>query len=783
MARYLTPAKMGLLALIELYADEAVTADAILPVLSFITSHLVDTAENSTLPSSSPWQKAERTANLVVDIHEFEKVLSPHPVVLGMPGRRLWDSFLQKLWEINSLNAMHEFFSRLRLLLQLTKEELRHIAEATGRVPEPEGGIRLCKTSIFGIFVRRCQLEFARLRFHDSADLWKSFVRYRQPTAQYLRKKNPSFEKLSFDQVLLVGELEDPDFTRLAAAVYGEGLVGSSSGTFPISTDDLEGLLEFQVEQIQKYGNRVPLEARQKLQEIMQESLITPSVSHYVRFLDSWRAGDLPNAFDYLHRYFDYTMQNHDRLFYQYALMNLAVLQAEFGCYTEAVDAMLQTVSTARENRDITCLNFALNWLFHFGRAHPSLVKHIDPASTLGSSKETLAFLRVRAKETGMWTLWSSVLLSEAKLTLSNGESVATALENVVRSSQVIIERNARVMFGPHLMLLASLWDRLGLSNLSAMTCEVALRAHAPHGVFEDELRLTCKLAMDLAGRGRYNDALRLLDEKLNTDGVVSTAPPPHQVIRAEKTQQYWRKYRGIIKLRRDLARSDLDGASDLLSQLLQSKFDDLEPDMALSIDLLHVDYLPAPLMSPPSRLDERHATTMTARHILYIYHPSAFSLATRAASLSHRARLLPLLWHSAAALATILTSLSEFSASSRLLSAALPRALEYHDALLAATLYSALADAEMGLAGQSSPASRPRTEHLTRAADALDRAFKYYADVEEARAAREVVAKRAAVMKVLGDKALAAQYSAKYVSLLEREDARRKGVQVAGRS
>lgn len=587
-------------------------------------------------------------------------------------------------------------------------------------------------------------------------------------------------------------------------------------------------------------------------------------------------------------------MQNRDRLFYQYALMNLAVLQAEFGCYTEAVDAMLQTVSTARENRDMTCLNFALNWLFHFGRAHPALVRHIDPASTLGSAKETLAFLRVRAKETGMWTLWSSVLLSEAKLALSNGESVATALENVVRSSQVIVERNARAMFAPHLMLVASLWDRLGLSALSAATCEVALRAHAPHGVFEDELRLACRLAMDLAGRGRYDDALRLLDDKVNpldeASGVSASMSPPsasssHQALRAEKTQQYWRKHRGIIKLRRDLAREDLDGASDLLSQLLQSKFDDLEPDMALSIDLLHVDYLvrrgdlsrafslvedllsrtsddvlespasnvtsssspssgnagdTAPTTTTTTTTNTATSTTATtattptpdishrirlllAKASLYIKanQPSrAFSLATRAASLSHRARLLPLLWRSVAVLSAILTSLSEFTASARLLSAALPRALEYDDAHLAASLYSALADAEVGLAGlagsnpnahaplatpssplaaaprpassssvtSSSPPfsgspSRARTEHLTHATEALDRAFKYYSDVGEARAAREVIAKRAAIMKILGDKALAAQYSAKYVALLEKEDARRKGVQVAGRS
>src|SRR5690606_8170920 len=98
-------------------------------------------------------------------------------------------------------------------------------------------------------------------------------------------------------------------------------------------------------------------------------------------------------------------------------------------------------------------------------------------------------------------------------------------LENIVRSSQVIVQHNARTMFGPHLMLVASLWDRLGLSNLSVVTCEVALRAHAPHGVFDDELKLACKLAMSLAGRGNYDAALRVLDETLDPVGSIYTSP------------------------------------------------------------------------------------------------------------------------------------------------------------------------------------------------------------------------------------------------------------------
>ena len=137
-------------------------------------------------------------------------------------------------------------------------------------------------------------------------------------------------------------------------------------------------------------------------------------------FLDSWRSGDYPSSFDNLHRYFDYTMHNRDRTFYQYALLNLAILQADFGCFDEAVAAMQEAIATARENKDMACLNFSLSWLYHFGKAHPKLARGQGKRSIIGVEKEGLAFLKSKAKDAGMWTLLSTCLLSEAKMGISN---------------------------------------------------------------------------------------------------------------------------------------------------------------------------------------------------------------------------------------------------------------------------------------------------------------------------------------------------------------------------
>lgn len=139
-----------------------------------------------------------------------------------------------------------------------------------------------------------------------------------------------------------------------------------------------------------------------------------------VSFLDAWRSGDYPSSFDNLYRYFDYTMHNRDRTFYQYALLNLAILHADFGCHSEAISAMQETISTARENNDMGCLNYSLSWLYHFGKAHPEEMDDVRKKGVLGTEKEALAFLKAKAKETSMWSLLSTTLLSEAKVALSN---------------------------------------------------------------------------------------------------------------------------------------------------------------------------------------------------------------------------------------------------------------------------------------------------------------------------------------------------------------------------
>lgn len=513
-----------------------------------------------------------------------------------------------------------------------------------------------------------------------------------------------------------------------------------------------------------------------------------PSLSHYLKyaadrdlirhllilysFLDAWRAGDYPTSFDNLHRYFDYTMQNRDRLFYQYALMNLAVLQADFGCFDEAVAAMLETVSTARENKDMACLNFALNWLYHFGKAHPTTINETESTNMLGVEREGLAFLRIKAKETGMWTLWSSSLLSEAKLGMSNGESVATAFENIMKSSQLIVEKNMKSMMGPQMAMHSSLWGRMGVTHLSGQYCEIFLHCHAQHALFDDTLRFTCRIAHLLTERGRYDEAMERL-ENLDSNSL-----------RSWKANQYWLKYRGILRLKRDLHRNNLDGADQLLSQLLQCNDSDTDAELTFEIKTLQIDILirRADFSSSLGKLEQMAASmkeqsddvnlrvkllTMKALLQAKCGRPQkGFSVAVRAASIAWRARIIPALWAAMGAIANILTSLSEFNASSQILISIIPRALECENCSLNAQLYSFLVDAYMGMAGQDPASSSKRIENLTHSLDFIDRAFHEYSAIEDIKGQCEMMAKKATIMRIVGDKVLANDYASAYLDL-----------------
>lgn len=241
MSRHLTPSKIGLLALIRLYSDGVVPSSATIPVLSFLISYLLPVRSKTSQEDDSVSRDG-----FTVSIQKLQSATISH--ASAIPGRTIWDLLLKQLWSINSLDALHAFFDELPLLLEKP-------FDANADPPDSRPKRMLFpRNSPLGAFVRRSQLEFTRLQFHDGSNLWKSLIIYRAPTLAVWKRRNPAAGPSSYDSNLQAASF-DPTGT-LSNLVYGNLPLNSSKDGIlkhgNTSTDDMEKLLDYQVSRMQR---------------------------------------------------------------------------------------------------------------------------------------------------------------------------------------------------------------------------------------------------------------------------------------------------------------------------------------------------------------------------------------------------------------------------------------------------------------------------------------------------------------------------------------------------
>lgn len=517
-----------------------------------------------------------------------------------------------------------------------------------------------------------------------------------------------------------------------------------------------------------------------KLRQMSHEGARVPKLVHYLRFLDSWRAGDFASALDNLHRYFDYAIQSRDRTFYQYALLNLAILQADFGCHDEAVVAMQEAIATAREKGDTNCLNYCLSWLYHLGRTFPSQMQSVRETGILGNEAEGLQFLKSRAKEAEMWSLLSMSLLGEAKLDLQQGQSVARVLENIVKSNHINVVKGSGNA-GPTLLMKSAAFSRMGQTHMAYACVDRFLLCHAEKGPFEDVLKGTFKQAALLAQMGRPHEAATALAKV-----------PPH-MLKVLKYQNLHATAVDSLRARRLLHRHRLVEADTLIRRLLRQSGDgDIEN--AFNVALLEIAYLTrtkrlAAALDKIKQLADcipvenndvvLKAKLMTLKARLLAYSDKAMqglSLTMRAMDLAYRARALPQLWDAGVSLGHILNEACEFAAAKDVLAAMLPAVLETMDCDLAGRLYVRLADSYMGLAGVETEGqdaagrvAAPREGFVGRAMEALEKGGEQFGLMEELDGQLEVVAKMGRIFAWRGDVERAVEMGERYVDLKKR--------------
>ena len=778
MSRYLTPAKIGLLVLGLIYHEGDVPTSECTAVLAFIIANILPDAKHAPVPTEE--------TDLILPITAFETALSKHGSV--MPGRTIYDRFVGRLWMIDCSDALDNFFTTIPCLLAKSREMILRERESGMAMAEGTYG-KYLRTSPLGAFIRRCHLEYTRLQFQDAISLWQDLIAWRASTRQAYEKKNSSASSNALD--INLSTLDINSDHPLAQVMYAQLATDPSepSPHHSFSTHDIDKLLEFQVSEMQRLGSRLPPNIYSVLSQMSRSGHSTPKLAHYLKFLDSWRSGTYNVAFDSLHRYFDYTMQSRDRTFYQYALLNLAILQADFGCYAEAIPAMQEAIATARENKDTTCLNFCMSWLYHFGRTCPSEMKNIKESGILGSEIEGLQFLKARARDAEMWSLLSTSLLSEAKLGLQHGDSLAIVFENIAKASHINVTKGVGNVAGPTLLMRASTFTRVGLTHLAWSCSETFLECYRKDAPIEDVLKCTCRMASILTQRGRYTEA----------EDMMANIDP--SILRVLKYNNYSMYYNGLLKLRRFIHHGDIRAADYILNKLKGQGPPDLEIGMSLSFLELEL-YLRSedlegalkllPKLADKAELESNDVSThvrlmnIKARVWAIAGKPlKGFSVVMKAAQMAYQARVLPCLWESVIILANVLGALREWKAVIDLLGAVMPMVLEGEDCETVARGYVGLADGWMGRAGEigedvekmdeeerereeegTEAQELRRKEYVGKAMGYLDSALQQWKFVEDLQGQLDCLQKRAKIMKWRGDDQLAEAEAAKYLEI-----------------
>ncbi|CCJ30711.1 unnamed protein product [Pneumocystis jirovecii] len=526
--KYLTPHKIALLVLVELYCSFLLPPKHTIPVLTLVMEHLD--------PSCG-------TPSTLKHLQQFTSDKASH-----LPGRSIYDMILKRLWDLQSFDDLVSFFSSIPGLISR-----RQSPPAIGRRL-----LLLSPSSFLGSFVRKCVVEFNNLPLDDVINLWKSLVTYRSISVPKWLQKNP--EKTSFGTSTTLQTLWEGDSSQKIQNDFEECL----------SVSDIERLFEFHVSKMQSMLCLLSKEMKEQLTNFMKQNVTAPHVVNYVKFLDSWRSGDYRTSFDYLFRYFDYTMRNRDKTGYQYALLDLAMLQADFYCNKEAIWAIQESIDTARENKDHACLNYALSFLIEFQRKE---AEGITGQSV--SDEQVLNYLLLKTKETKMIHLQAVTFLAEARRSLLEEAMIDRAFEMVMKSLNLALESCSMSLVSSCILMQSGIWLNLGCSYLCSVLLSIFLKYPSDDMSVEEVVRMRCAYAFHLSKQGKFDESKKLM---LETQEIA---------FKSHKVYHVWSSYFLYQELKQAIRRKDLQYAEKLYSQLSSI---DVDGDISFYISISEIE-------------------------------------------------------------------------------------------------------------------------------------------------------------------------------------------------
>ncbi|KAJ1655787.1 APC5 protein [Dispira simplex] len=527
---FLTPHKIVLLVLIDTFCTNVHLHSQNALVTSFMPwclRHI--NSPNTTFSEQRFTNLCAQLKHMVVSMDEDD---DDDDFVESRTTWTMQDVLLDRLPEIQaSLDAFETLFSDLEALVLFADME----------VETQDDQMYLDESSVLGLFVRKCCLAFHTRSF---GQVWALYRQFRVHVALDSMANGEGFSD-SFHR--------NHNLKRILP-------------NHVVSIFDIEQYLDAHLEVLTSQGgDSSQLIIFQRHLDSFQQLYPGLPKIQFSRYLYAARTGNYEAALYHLHRYFDYYNSQGNRTLYQYALLNLACLEAQFEHHQEARRILQEAIDVARENRDRTCLCYASFWLHHLGHPSPTIT-----SSSTFTEAQTLGSLTGQTEELQLWDIRCLTELQQAQYHLRAGSPPRQVFESTLRCELMQRHHQVPKMLGLCYALVAAVWDIYGFtSTLSILYTQLQLTYGYSQCPDDGVVTGYCKVGQYLAERGAWT-ALKELDHEINSryPGNPSTLLAP------------WRRCLAECQLQRCVYQQGWDGDTGSLFDSLSA-----DPPSGISSD------------------------------------------------------------------------------------------------------------------------------------------------------------------------------------------------------
>lgn len=285
--------------------------------------------------------------------------------------------------------------------------------------------------------------------------------------------------------------------------------------TTTVTIPDMDLLVNEQVRLLECFGTPTPDFLRTIIHQMASPQSLYSSLPslHYLQYLENLARGEYHEAFNSLHKYFDYMVSKGSKYFYHFALVSKASLHQLFGEDEEALDSMDEAISIARENRDNATLTYVLSWLYDFMRRKPSLWK----SRIFRQVKNELRLLDYLVKKslTVSLSLAAVSYRFEAEHLLNGRSPFSKYYESLFKAGYFAINDSISSFIGV-CHTSARIWKYVGYPHLSQLYTSLGLHYSKEHGSVRDVLAFNMSEAWNQYYLG--HSELMLPDMKLNLE-------------------------------------------------------------------------------------------------------------------------------------------------------------------------------------------------------------------------------------------------------------------------